>query len=178
MRARKRWMWVALGSCLLLILLPLMAATAWADGPHTGGTGDELTDDTVVTADIQAGIITTITAAYDFGSIPAGVATEALAAISANVRSNVVYSMDVHAVGDFAKGLDTMPISALEIKGGALAAYTTMTLVSRGIHILVSESVPATDAGTDYDFDLKLTPPSQTPAGADYSATLTFTTYQ
>lgn len=178
MRTRKRWMWVVLGSCLLLILLPLMAVTAWADGPHTGDPGDELTDNTVVTADIQAGIITTISSAYDFGSVPAGVSTEALAAISANVRSNVVYSMDVHAQGDFTKGLDTMAISALEIKGGALAGYTTMTAVSRGIHILVDELVPATDAGTDYAFDLRLTPPSQTPAGADYTTTLTFTTYQ
>ena len=178
MRARKRLIWVVFGSCLLLVLLPLMSVVAWADGPHTGGTGDLLTDDTVVTADIQASIITNILSSYDFGSIPAGIATEKTSAITANVRSNVVYNMDVHALGDFTKGSDTIPIGSLEIKGGDLGTYTIMTLTVRGIHILVTEPVPATDAGTNYAFDLKLTPPSQTPAGADYTTTLRFTTYQ
>ncbi|MCL4368951.1 MAG: hypothetical protein M1337_07270 [Actinobacteria bacterium] len=178
MKVKKKILVVVLGACLLLALLPLMAVTAWADGPHTGGTGDELTDDTTVTATIQASIITTISSSYDFGSIPAGTATARTGAIDANVRSNVVYSMDVHALGNFIKGLDTMGITALAIKGGALLTYTTMTLTSRGIHILVDEPVPETDAGTDYAFDLQLTPPSETPAGADYTTTLQFTTYQ
>ncbi len=178
MKVKKKMLAVVLGACLLLALLPLMAVTAWADGPHTGGTGNELTDDTTVKCTIQASIITTIDASHDFGSIPAGSATENLAAIAANVRSNVVYSMDVHALSDFTKGLDTFSVTTLEIKGGDLGSYTAMSLTSRAIHILVNKAVPATDAGTDYSFDLRLTPPSQTPAGADYTTTLRFTTYQ
>jgi hypothetical protein len=167
-----------MGACLVLLALPFMGMTALADGPQTGGVGDELTDDTTVTADIQASIITTITAAHDFGSIPAGTATENLAAIAANVRSNVVYSMDVHALTNMVKGADSIPIANLDIKGGDLVAYTDMTLTARGIHILVAEAIPGSDAGTDYNFDLKLTPPSNTPAGADYTTTLRFTTFQ
>ncbi len=178
MRVKKKTVGIALAGCLLLLLLPLMSVTAWADGPKTGGTGDELVDDTTVTCTIEQSIITTILGSYDFGSIPAGSATERLGAITANVRSNVVYNMDVHALGNFTKGSDTINISALEIKGGDLATYNVMTLTARGIHILVDEPIPATDAGTNYAFDLKLTPPSQTPAGADYTTTLRFTTYQ
>ncbi len=178
MRVKKKLTGLAAALCVLLVALPFMGMTAWADGPQTGGLGDELADDTIVTADIAASIITSVTASHDFGSIPAGAAHEDLAAITANVRSNVVYSMDVHALSNMTKGLDSIAIANLEIKGGDLASYTDMTLTSRGIHIIVGAAVPATDTGTDHSFDLQLTPPSNTPAGADYTTTLRFTTFQ
>ncbi len=177
MKTKKRMLMIAVTAIVALLLLPVMAVVAHADGPKTGGPGDELVDDTTVTATIQATLITTITSAVDFGDIPAGVPTEMAGSISANVRGNVVYNMDVHGLGDFAKGLDTMPISCLEIRGGDLGVYTPMTLVVQGISLLANEPVPGSDLGVDYSFDLQMTPPSNAPAGT-YDTTLRFTTYQ
>jgi hypothetical protein len=172
---------VVLGSCLLLVLLPLMSVVARADGPKSGA-GQKLTGNTTVSVDIQESIVTSILVSCDFGSVPAGTATEASVEVSyvkdANVQNKLAYSMDVHVLGDFTNGVDAMPISALKINGGDLHGYTTTVLTSRGIHILVDGAVPATDADPDYSFDLKLTPPSQMPAGADYTTTLQFTSYQ
>lgn len=177
MKARKKIAMMAVSACVALLLLPVMAVVAHADGPHSGGPGEELTDNTTVTATVQATLITAITPSVDFGSVPAGMSTEMLGSIDANVRGNVVYSMDVHALSDFVKGGDTMDISALEIKGGDLAGYSAMTLTVRGLSMLLNKPVPGSELGQDYSFDLQLTPPSNAPAGA-YATTLCFTTYQ
>ncbi len=180
-RTRKRSIRAVFGGCLLLVLLPLMSVVAWADGPKSG-TGQKLTGNTTVTVDIQQSIVTSILVSCDSGSVPAGTATEASVEVSYEINSHVwnklAYSMDVHVLGDFTNGVGSMPISALKRKGGDLHGCTTIALTSRGIHILVGGTVPASDADPDFSFDLKLTPPSQMPAGADYTTTLQFTSYQ
>ena len=174
MKKRRILVSIAVIASAILLMMPV----ALAGGPDTGEPGHELQDDTTVSCAIKQTLITSITPSVDFGEIPAGTATEKLLAISANVRGNVTYSMDVHGLADFSDGgtpPNTMPIGSLAIKGGDIG-WTAMTLTSRGINILLNKAVPGSDAGTTWQYDLKMTPPSQTPA-ATYNATLRFTTY-
>lgn len=129
----------------------------------------EDTDTATVLVTVTASTIAvTAPADWNFGNMGVGETAEQLDAV-VNVMANTAYSLEVSGT-DFAAV--SFPVSYLDWKSGGGGAYADMSTVDAFV-VANSGGQPASPAGDNVDFDLRLTIPSSV-SGA-YSSTLTFT---
>jgi len=196
-KKRIRTMLVAMGVVALMVM---GSAMAFAAGPDPNQ-GSNWVDQTEVSAEIRASLITRLEASETFGNIPAGVVStladnsvqgpgvqdgagvlQQTQGIDYNVSGNVEFDTKVYANDDFQGQNDTIPVAGRLAIQKLIGAPSYVTYQGTGsdnaIQVLDNEDPrEAGDAGLTYSFGLRLDVPDDTLPGT-YQTTLTFVTYQ